>query len=186
MNFIRELVQKLYYRRLYLKSPQLGTNIRLAKGGYFAKEDQITMGNNIFISSNFHIAAYKLTFGNDIIIGPNLVIECNNHKTNIVGKTMHDVSQDKIYLGVSIEDDVWIGANVVILPGVTVSQGCVVGAGSVVSRTLPPYTICVGVPCRPIKKRFSDDEILEHLNAVSARRYSFDSVIKSWKQWQLK
>lgn len=185
MNYIRRIVQRLYYYRLYLKSPKLGKSICLSKRGQFIREEQIVMGDNIFISSNFHISAYKLIFGNNIIIGPNLVIECNNHKTDIVGKTVYSVSHDKIYKGVTIEDDVWIGANVVILPGVTISQGCIVGAGSVVSRTLPPYTICVGVPCRPIKKRFSDDILYKHLDAINSINYSTDEIIKARKGWLL-
>ncbi len=53
---------------------------------------------------------------------------------------------------VVIEDDVWVGANAVILPGVTVGRHCVVAAGSVVSRSVPPYSVCAGSPARVIKR----------------------------------
>jgi virginiamycin A acetyltransferase len=52
---------------------------------------------------------------------------------------------------------VWIGEDVIILSGVTVGDGVVIGAGSIVSKSLEPYTVCVGVPCKSVKKRFPDD-----------------------------
>ncbi|MDL2305398.1 acyltransferase, partial [Bacteroides sp. OttesenSCG-928-D19] len=55
-------------------------------------------------------------------------------------------------LPVVIEDDVWIGANAVILPGVTVGKHSVIAAGSVVSRSVPPYSVCAGIPAKVIKQ----------------------------------
>lgn len=60
---------------------------------------------------------------------------------------------------VLIEDDVWLGANAIVLAGVTVGRGAVVGAGAVVTEDVPPYAIVVGVPARARSKRFSDEEI---------------------------
>ena len=60
---------------------------------------------------------------------------------------------------VLIGNDVWIGEDVFILSGVTIGDGCCIGAKSIVTKSLPPYTICVGSPCKPIKKRFPDDII---------------------------
>jgi len=51
-----------------------------------------------------------------------------------------------------IEDDVWIGAGAIIMPDITIGQGAVVGAGAVVTKNVPPYTIVVGVPAKPIKR----------------------------------
>lgn len=55
--------------------------------------------------------------------------------------------------GIRIEDDVWIGANVVVLDGAILRRGCVVGAGSVVRGEIPPYAVCVGAPARVIRYR---------------------------------
>lgn len=60
---------------------------------------------------------------------------------------------------VEIGNDVWIGSNVIILNGVNIGDGAIIGAGSVVTRNIEPYSINVGVPAKPIKKRFTDDEI---------------------------
>lgn len=181
MNIVREWFQRLYYFQLYSKAQSLGRNIKLSKGGTFAHPNEITLGDNIFISENFHISAYKLKLHNNIIIGPNLVIECSNHKYDVVGKTMFEIAGDKIYQEVEIENDVWIGANVTILPGVKISEGCVVGAGSVVTKTLPPYSVAVGIPCRPIKPRFTERELRQHLSMVKTS-YSEENVVQEWEK----
>ena len=55
--------------------------------------------------------------------------------------------------GITVEDDVWIGANSVILPGVHINKGAIIGAGSVVTKDIPPYAIAVGNPAKVIKYR---------------------------------
>jgi acetyltransferase-like isoleucine patch superfamily enzyme len=60
---------------------------------------------------------------------------------------------------VVVEDDVWVGVDAIVLPGVTVGRGAVVGAGSVVTRDVDPYTIVAGAPARVLRKRFGDDQI---------------------------
>ncbi|HDZ8876661.1 hypothetical protein J4G66_16215 [Aeromonas dhakensis] len=64
-------------------------------------------------------------------------------------------SNQKIKIG----NDVWIGANAIILPGVTIGDGAVVGAGAVVTRDVPDYAIVVGVPAKVIRQRFNKKQI---------------------------
>ena len=63
---------------------------------------------------------------------------------------------------VIVESDVWIGRNVTILAGVTIGRGCTIGACSLVNKSTPPYTIVVGVPAKPIKFKWTIDEIIKH------------------------
>lgn len=84
---------------------------------------------------------------------------CRNH-------TEQAVNKHKIIIG----NDVWIGANVVILRGVTVGDGAILAAGAVVTKDVPPYTIVGGVPAKVIKKRF-DDEIIERLEKIQWWNY---------------
>lgn len=163
---IKYFLRYLYYLKSYLKFKSRGKNLILSKGGTFVRPEEITFGDNVFISSNFYISARNLVFKDDIMIGPNLVIECDNHVYNEVGKTMFEVKEKRNISNVTIEDDVWIGANVTILSGVTIGEGSIIGAGSVVTKPQPKYSICVGNPCRPIKSRFTDQELKSHLKKI--------------------
>lgn len=60
---------------------------------------------------------------------------------------------------VTIGNDVWIGQEVVLIGGANIGDGCIIGQHSVVAGTIPPYSIAVGNPCRPVKKRFTDEQI---------------------------
>ena len=78
-------------------------------------------------------------------------------------RTIKQSEKPKIKLDdIIIESDVWIGRNVTILSGVHIGRGCTVGAGAVVSKSLPPYCVAVGVPAKPIKFKWSIEEILQH------------------------
>ena len=78
-------------------------------------------------------------------------------------RTIKQSEKPKIKIDdIIIESDVWIGRNVTILSGVHIGRGCTVGAGAVVSKSLPPYCVAVGVPAKPIKFKWSIEEILQH------------------------
>jgi acetyltransferase-like isoleucine patch superfamily enzyme len=92
-----------------------------------------------------------LTIGNYVRIATHTVVIPANHiyddpDTPI---TFQSVTQE----GIVIEDDVWVGSHVTILDGVHIGKGCVIAAGSVVTKDVEPYTVIAGVPARPIKKR---------------------------------
>lgn len=63
---------------------------------------------------------------------------------------------------VIVESDVWIGRNVTLLAGVHIGRGCTIGAGAVVTKPMPPYCVVVGVPAKPVKMKWTIDEILQH------------------------
>ena len=67
--------------------------------------------------------------------------------------------RERMNAPVVIEDDVWLGTNALVLPGVTVRRGAVVGAGAVVTRDVPPYAIAAGVPARVVRTRLPDDQV---------------------------
>lgn len=81
------------------------------------------------------------------MLGPNVHIYSAGHDTSVLSR----VKCIEFGLPVRIEDDCWIGGNVTILPGVTIGRGCTVGAGSVVSRSLPPFSVAIGSPARVVK-----------------------------------
>lgn len=163
---MRAIFQFVYYFKSYLKFNKRGRNLILSKGGVFVRSEEISFGDNVFINKNFHISARNLKIGNDVMIGPNLVIECDNHVYNVIGESMFHNKKRRNIASIQIKDDVWIGANVTILSGVVIETGSIIGAGSVVTKSTLPYSINVGNPCKFLKNRFSNEELVEHLNKI--------------------
>lgn len=185
IKLLKNFLRKLYYIRSFRSFKKYGSNMIFSRGGTFCHPNEISFGNNIFISENFHISARNLHFGNDIMIGPNLVIECDNHRFDMIGKKMFEVNDNRDGDFVKIEDDIWIGANVTVLADVVVAEGIVVGAGSLINKSLPPYTICVGVPCKPVKSRFTVEQLQEHLAMIDSK-YSFEQIVEEWTKYNIK
>ena len=127
-------------------------------------------GTSIPKGSTFYCTDAPCTIGKKVLFGPNPTIITGDHRIDILGKYIADVTvEDKFVDGVNvydqpvvIEDDVWCGANVTILKGVTIGHGSVVAAGAVVTKSFPPYSIIGGVPAKLIKMRFTEEEIMEH------------------------
>lgn len=94
--------------------------------------------------------------GSDVLMGPGVRIITRNHNYNDLSRPIN--VQGERFAPVVIGDDVWIGANVVILPGVLVGSHSVIGAGSIVTKSIPEYSIAGGNPARVIRRR----EVREH------------------------
>ncbi len=88
--------------------------------------------------------------GNDVRLAQNVVLSGLNHDYQDVERPIHE--QGVSTKPVVIEDDSWLGANVVVVPGVTIGKHCIVAAGSVVTKSMPPYSVIVGNPARVIKQ----------------------------------
>lgn len=129
---------------------------------------------------NYSYISYNCTVNNTNIgkfcsIGKGVKIGLGKHPTNFVSTSpvfyspnnplQKKISQDlmfKDFEPVKIGNDVWIGANSIILDGITINDGAIIGANTVVSKDVEPYSVIGGVPGRLIKKRFSD-EIIQNL-----------------------
>jgi len=117
-----------------------------------------TIGMNVYLSSTFKISDLKsrknnVIIGNRVSFGPSVLIITDSSPNNSkLFKLFPLESKD-----VLIDDDAWIGANVSILPGVTIGKCSVVGTGSVVTESIPAYSIAVGVPAKVIKKINPDE-----------------------------
>lgn len=179
-NFIR----KIYYWNYYSKFSFCGENVVLGPNGLIARPKEISIGSNVYISKGFFISANNLVIGSNVMIGPFLVLECHNHSFSKVGLEMFNYRNEKEKGFVTIENDVWIGANVTILPNVVVGEGSIIGAGSVITKSIPPYTISVGVPCKPIKIRFTPKDLKEHVSVIKSN-YSYDEIFNQWSHHSL-
>ena len=94
-----------------------------------------------------------ITIGDNVMMGPDVIILTRNHSTEDISIPMRHQGGDEA--PVTIGNDVWIGTRVIILPGVSIGDGVIIAAGAVVTRNIPPYCIVGGVPARPIKQRGS-------------------------------
>ena len=106
----------------------------------------------VSISGTVSYSRFGVSIGRDCAVAANCTFAPVNHEyrgaTPIRGQGFMPSRG-----GIVVEDDVWIGANVVLLDGAIVRTGCVIGAGAVVRGELPPYSVCVGAPARVIKRR---------------------------------
>lgn len=144
-----------------------GGKVYIAPKGTMSYEN-IYLGNNISIGSNAMLMSSKakIIIRDNVMLGPNVSIITGNHRTDLIGKYMIDVKENEKLRNndedVIISEDVWIGANSVILKGVSIGKGSIIAAGSVVSKSIEPYSIVGGVPAKIIKYRFSKEQIVEH------------------------
>jgi acetyltransferase-like isoleucine patch superfamily enzyme len=121
-------------------------------GAFFQHSYGIEAGKNLNVNRGVHIYGRGgISFGDYVLIGPNVIIFSSQHRYNIEGVPILFQGHEK--KRVSIGKDVWIGANAVILPGVTIGDGAIIGAGAVVTGDVEPYSIVGGVPARKIGER---------------------------------
>lgn len=109
----------------------------------------VSLGDRSFINHGAYLMdCAPITIGNDVFIGPNLGAYTAQHPLVAAERNL-GVERA---LPITIEDDCWLGGDVKIMPGVTVGRGCVIGAGSIVTRDIPAGMLAVGNPCRPVRK----------------------------------
>jgi acetyltransferase-like isoleucine patch superfamily enzyme len=112
----------------------------------------ITIGRNCFIGEfNVMRGQGGIHIGNDVYTGPMVQIVAVNHVYQDPQRPIRE--QGITARGIVIEDDVWIGAGATVVDGVTVGRGSIIGASSVVNSNIPPYSIAVGAPAKPIRDR---------------------------------
>ena len=115
-------------------------------------------GENFQMNDYVHITAMEsVKIGNDVLLASKIYIsDCSHGSYSGDENDSHpdSIPHDRPLSSkpVAIEDNVWLGEFVSVLPGVTIGKGSIVGANSVVSKNLPPYVIAVGTPAKPIKK----------------------------------
>lgn len=116
-----------------------------------------TVGDNFFLNVNCKLMdSGKITIGDNVFIAPNVCIITEEHAMD----TAQRIQGLEYTHPVTIGDNVWICAGVLVLPGVTIGANSVIGAGSVVTKDIPPDSLAVGNPCRVIRK-VNENERLE-------------------------
>lgn len=116
----------------------------------------VSLGDRSFINHGAYLMdCAPITIGNDVFIGPNLGAYTAQHP--LVAEE-RNLGVERA-LPITIEDDCWLGGDVKIMPGVTIGRGCVIGAGSIVTRDVPAGHLAVGAPCRVVRAITDEDRI---------------------------
>ncbi len=131
----------------------VGKNLWMTQNVWIDEMQYIEIGDDVVLSRDLVITTKGgVKIGNRVLIGYGAKILSKNH---IIPKELNEPIRFSGHeeKEIIIEDDVWIGANCVILPGVKLGKGCVVAAGAVVTKNIESYTIVGGVPAKLIKRR---------------------------------
>lgn len=156
---IRTAIRSARLRRAVLRAKVRGpkrftydTEIILAKNADIRSPHFFELGHHVSFGKNF-TCEVDLRTGNHILISSNVTIIGNHHPFDDRSVTIYEApryEEDVVQLG----SDVFVGFGATIVGNVTIGDGCVIGAGSVVVRDLPAYTVCAGVPAKPIRPRY--------------------------------
>ncbi len=135
--------------------PRKGVSLCAMKNRRHNYNTEIRIGDNVFLNYRTCIwATDRITIGNNVMVGPDVFITDNSHgrndtfeELNIPPKLREHFSKGPIV----IEDNVWLGAKTCVLGGVTIGKGSIIGATSVVTKDIPPYSIAAGNPAKVVK-----------------------------------
>lgn len=140
-------IKKAFYYKIGMRFPYSKIRILfMRKLGYKVGKD-VYFPSDLIITQNFVDDQAAVFLGNRVSIAPRVMLLALSHPNASAIRRYLDTSKHII----NIEDDVWVGAGAIILGGVTIGKGAVVGAGSVVTKNVEPYTIVAGNPARKIK-----------------------------------
>ncbi len=153
---LRQLRNRL--SRWRYRTPDVHPSSYLVGGSSISRD--LKLGAQGIISRGSMIPP-RVEIGRYAMMGPELLIVGGDHRIDLAGVPM--IFSDRAAAGTTrIGDDVWIGARVIVMRGITIGQGAVIGAGAVVTRDVEPYAIMAGVPARKIGSRFGAQAASRH------------------------
>lgn len=127
----------------------VGNNVNIEKGAQITSLMSVGDNSGVGINAKMH---GKVTIGKNVMMGPDCIIYTINHAYDQIDKPMCEQGFSTMR-PVTIGDDVWIGGRVIILPGLTIGNGAIIGAGAVVTKDVPPFAVVGGNPAKILKSR---------------------------------
>jgi maltose O-acetyltransferase len=161
LSFGGGLIRRILCKGIIKKT---GRGVVIERRAYFGTGDQLSIGDNSGLGVNAHCVG-PVTIGCDVMMGWDVIILTQNHATSVLRPMRGQGALPRE--PVVIEDDVWIGARVIILPGVVVHRGSILAAGAVVTKDVPEFAVVGGNPARVIKYR-TDNPAMSDNSVVSA------------------
>lgn len=170
-GLVSELSKASYFDIDYVRALIRQIVAKFGEDSYIVPPFRCDYGQNIYIGKNTYINynccfldSAKITIGDHVFMGPNCNIFTPCHPIH------HELRKEKITeyaRPVKIGSHTWIGGDVVITPGVTIGEHCVIGAGSVVTKDIPDYSIAVGNPCKVIRQITESDKLAFETNILN-------------------
>lgn len=144
---VRRVLRNKYYHCV-LKS--MGDDCQICDGVHITDPEYTSLGNRVNINENAILLTFEnafITLGDDVCISFGAYLLAGGLKiTDHVIRDEHEIGS------IVVDDSAWIGAQAIILPGITIGRGSVIAAGSIVTENVPAYTVVAGVPAKIIKK----------------------------------
>lgn len=162
VSFIRRAANSCQSAYQLSKIVQKGTGCHINGPGYFSYgQIELGKGVHIGIGCTLMAAESRIIIKDNVLFGPHIFLIGGDHRFDIVGRTIKSIHEKRPQddADIVIDEECWLGANCIILKGVHIGRGCVIGAGSIVTKDVPPYTIYTNKGIRP---RFTSEQISKH------------------------
>lgn len=154
MRSIIQLMDDNKLNNLIGQFKKCGANVTIFMPVIIQNPENVEIGNQVSIAPFVHMWGLGgIKIGDRVMIASHCALTSLSHD---YGQEFMNTTQTQGEI--NIEDDVWIGAHSVVLPGVTIGRGAVIGAGSIVTHDIAPYTIAFGMPARRYKKRVTSQK----------------------------
>lgn len=165
LNLIRGISFKHFGKKSLIYKPilltgreniRIGNNVKILNGARIEAinspefKSEIIIDDGTIIQQDVHITGGKIYIGHNCTIAPRVAICAINHRYGEIN--MHILQQENEYFETKIGDNCFIGINSCIMPGVEVGQNVIIGANSLVNKSIPPYSVVVGNPAKVIKR----------------------------------
>lgn len=142
-----------YYR---MRLGRVGRNFRIGIGSVILNPKTVHIGDDVFFGPGTYISSpTTIEIGNRVMFGPQVMLIGGDHDLDNSDVSLRFAPAPPKPPPIVIEDDAWLASRVIVLKAVRIGRGAVIGAGSVVTRNVPPMVICAGNPARVIRERRS-------------------------------